>query len=178
MPETHIVGFDPASVRNVGWAHVVITENDNGIEKLEIKAGTLVIEQVDDPWQALWPMFFFADTFIQESKPELVIMEKTSSFSGGFITGQVSNSMGAILAACGKNQCTVQFVYPSHVKKVIVGKGRATKSEMKRSVAALIEKYVGKKPKFDSEHAYDALGNVFCWLLENKFLGENWNGAA
>lgn len=165
-----IVSADPASYKNLGVSKFTFA----GDNKFEIEAATLVLSNVtqSDPWLALWPTFQFFDEFITKNDPDLVIIEKTSSFSGSFITGQISNISGVLLAVCGKHECDVQFVYPTHVKKVITGKGKATKIQMKRSVSELIEKYTGQKMKFDSEHAYDACGNIFCWLIDNGLLGD------
>jgi len=93
-------------------------------------------------------------------------------FSGGFVTGQVSNCMGVILSACGKHDLAVAFVYPSHVKKVITGNGRATKGQMKKYVKDMMYQLCGEHVKFDSEHSCDATANILCWLKENKKLGD------
>lgn len=169
-----LIGLDPASFRNLGFATVTYAESNGILKELEIKTGTIVLDKVIEPWQALWPIFHFTDSFIGNISANMMIVEKTSSFSGGFVTGQVSNCIGSILAACGKNNLPVQFVYPTHVKKVITGKGKATKIEMRRSVIKFVEKYTGKKIKFDSEHSCDALSNILCWMIDKQIL-ENPN---
>jgi len=137
-------------------------------QDLNCVAGTVVLPTVESPWQALWPMFIAVDTILADKKPDLVVVEKTSSFSGGFVTGQVSNCMGVILACCGKHELPVLFVYPSHVKKVMTGKGRATKGQMKKSVKNVLSEF-GCETKFDSEHACDATANILA-LLKEKAL--------
>lgn len=179
MALTKIAAFDPASYRNLGWSVMDVKETKSkGIEKLDVAAGTFVMPKVDQPWQMLWPLFTVVEQFFENKKPDLVIIEKTSSFAGGFITGQVSNCIGVILACCGKFSIPVTFVYPSHVKKVIVGKGKATKTEIKKAVAQTLAEVTGadeKQIKFDSEHAYDAVANILCFMIDEGFLetGEN-----
>jgi Holliday junction resolvasome RuvABC endonuclease subunit len=135
------------------------------------------MSKVDQPWKMLWPLFLIVEQLFEKQKPDLVIIEKTSSFSGGFITGQVSNCMGVILACCGKFQLPVSFVYPSHVKKVLTGKGRATKTQMKKAVKEIMSDITDPniKVEYDSEHAYDAVSNVLAFLIDEGFLehGDN-----
>lgn len=171
MSITTVVGFDPASIRNIGWCLVKVHEDETGaMQAFEPAAGTFILSHVEEPWKALWPMFVVTDTFLTNEKPDLVVVEKTSSFSGGFVTGQVSNCLGVILACCGKHNIPVAFVYPSHVKKVIVGKGKATKNQMKKAVETILSDLSGTTYKYDSEHAYDALANVLCWMIEKGFI--------
>ena len=171
MSITTVAGFDPASLRNIGWCLIKVHEDGAGaMQAFEPFAGTFVLSHVEEPWKALWPMFMVTDAFLSKEKPDLVVVEKTSSFSGGFITGQVSNCLGVILACCGKLNIPVTFVYPSHVKKVIVGKGKATKNQMKKAVETILEDLTGTTIKYDSEHAYDALANVLCWMMEKGFV--------
>lgn len=168
-----ILSFDPASKKNVGWSIVSFVQTEKDFQLDAVNGGTFVTNHIE-PWQTLWPVFQFADSVINFHKPDYIVMEKTSSFSGGFVTGQVSNCMGAILAACGKHNSKVSFVFPTHVKKVVTGKGKATKTMMKRSVSSFVLKYLNITLKLDSDHAYDALGNIICWLTDSGYLvGEN-----
>lgn len=161
--------FDPASKKNVGWALLKLKIDNNNIS-MECAGGTLVLKNTPEPWEILWPVFVFTDQFITTSKPDFIIVEKTSSFQGSFITGQVSQCMGAILSACGKHNQNVIFEYPTHIKKVVSGKGKAPKGLMKRSVNNIVQKYTGEKLLLDSDHAYDALANIFCYLIDKGIL--------
>jgi len=178
MAVTKLISFDPASYRNLGWAVVEVSEEDNSIEKIIPAAGTFVMSKVDQPWKMLWPLFLIVEHLFEEQQPDLVIIEKTSSFSGGFVTGQVSNCMGVILACCGKFNVPVSFVYPSHVKKVVAGKGRATKTEIKKAVKEIVSDITepGFKVEYDSEHAYDAVSNVLAFLIDEGFLEGDSDG--
>lgn len=159
-----LVGFDPASTKNLGWSIVSYLEG-----KLDCTAGTFIIPDFDEPWKALWPMYLSVDQLLIEQQPDVVVVEKTSVFRGGFITGQVAGSIGSILIACGKNDLTVEFVYPTHVKKVITGKGQATKSQMKDSVKKILARFE-QMVKFDSEHSCDATANVLSFLSDNGVI--------
>ena len=163
-----VVSFDPASYRNLGWATAEISYKKDELKQVACEAGTFVT-QGDDPWRVLWPMFVFIDDFLTLNKPDLAIIEDTKGFTGGFITGQVSQCMGVILAACVKHEIEVEFVYPSHVKKVVTGDGRATKSQIKNGVKSRLLAMGTEKDetKFNSGHAYDAVSNILCWMIEN-----------
>ena len=163
--ELKIISFDPSSYRNLGCAIATISSKKR---KLSIAASTFVLGDIKStPWHSLWPLFQIVDQFLEQNKPDVVILEKTSSFAGGFVTGQVSNCIGAILAACGKNETFVEFVYPTHVKKVISGKGKCTKSEMRKSVISVLRK-MKCDTEFDSEHAYDAIAGILCFMNDEK----------
>jgi Holliday junction resolvasome RuvABC endonuclease subunit len=160
------VSFDPASFRNLGWAVTDISYTKKGGTSLACEAGTFVM-QGNEPWKVLWPVFLVVDHFLDVHDPDVVIIESTAAFAGGFVTGQVANCIGVILACCMKHDADVKFLYPSHVKKVVSGKGRATKSVMKKAVKKHLDALGVKDSKFDSEHAYDAVANILCWIIEN-----------
>lgn len=166
-----ILSFDPASSKNLGWSIIYVNKKKNK-DKFGFSCvnGTAVFD-VDEPWRSMWPIFVAVDTILEIQKPDIVIIEKTSSFSGGFITGQVSNCIGVILACLGKHQIPiVQFVYPTHVKKIVTGDGRASKTVIKKRVKQIIGLLTGEDIKFDSEHACDATSNILCWLIENNII--------
>ena len=111
MEAAKVLGFDPASIRNLGWSLIDVEESGGSdSEEFTCEAGTLVIPKVSEPWRALWPLFIAIDTIITEKEPDLVVVEKTSSFAGGFVTGQVAGCIGVILACCGKSETAVAFV--------------------------------------------------------------------
>lgn len=171
MPIKVIAGLDPASIKNIGWSIVKI--DTDKLNNIEVSAGTMVMEDVEKYHECLWPMFQAVENFILAYKPSSLVIEKTSSFSGGFITGQVSNCMGVILCCAVKHNITIEFVYPSHVKKVLTGKGKATKSVMKKSVQGILSTMLNidkDKIKYDSEHAYDAVGNILCYLIDGGVI--------
>jgi len=150
-----IIGFDPASVRNLGWSRV----HTEDTKVVQCEAGTFVISKVEEPWQSLWPIMQVVDDFLQKESPDFVVVEQTKTF-GGFIGGQVAGCMGVILACCGKYGVDVKFVHPTHLKKILTGSGKATKAQVKNAVIAEINK------KFDSEHAYDAAAVILCYLSD------------
>lgn len=158
-----ILSFDPASVRNLGWAFINLDQ-----PTMTSDCGTAVLTGWEEPWEALWPLFNVVNDLIEKIKPDNIIVEKTSSFSGGFVTGQVSNCMGVILACLGKHKFQsnqVHFVYPTHVKKVVTGNGKAKKAEIKKNVIAFLDEHQ-QMLKFTSEHDCDAIANIICWLKD------------
>lgn len=171
MAKYTIIGFDPASTRNIGWASLVLSKKPSSDSKMSSwEGGTFVMPVMEERWQVLWPMFSTVEAFLEERLPHLVVVEKTSSFAGGFVTGQVSHCMGVILAACGKLDIPVEFVFPTSVKKLVAGHGRAKKPKMKQSVRKLLEGLGVEKPVFDSDHTADATAGIFYWLIKNGVM--------
>lgn len=159
-----ILSLDPASYRNCGWGKLVVIDK----KIVEYDAGTFVTENQSELWQYCWPIFEFVDNLIATVLPDIVIVEKTSSFRSkfAFISGQISNCMGVIYASCGKHKKEIQYIFPTHAKKILIGKGKATKTEMKKAVINAL-KDIQSNAKISSEHAYDALGNAIVYAKEN-----------
>jgi Holliday junction resolvasome RuvABC endonuclease subunit len=174
MAKYTIIGFDPASTRNIGWAVIELDKKPSKTAKIHSwECGTFVMPNVEERWQILWPMFMLTEAFLEDNKPHLVIVEQTNSFGGRrnmFITGQVSHCMGVMLAACGKHEIDVEFVFPTSVKKLVSNNGRAKKPLMKKSTHKLLEMAGVENIKFDSEHAADATANILYWLIKNDII--------
>ena len=171
MAKFVIVGFDPASTKNIGWSSIILSKKPSNTAKLfSWNGGTFVMPKTDERWQVLWPMFGAVESFLESVNPNLVIVEKTSSFAGGFITGQVSNCMGVIFAVCGKLKIPVDFVFPTSVKKLVAGHGRAKKSQVKKAVRAHLLAAEIDQVEFDSDHTADAASNIIYWLLKNNVI--------
>jgi Holliday junction resolvasome RuvABC endonuclease subunit len=167
MSKYTIVGFDPASTRNIGWSSFSLSKKPSNTAKIsKWSGGTFVMPITEEKWQVLWPMFESVNEFLEEQQPHLVVVEKTSSFAGGFITGQVSHCMGVILAVCGKLSIPVEFVYPTSVKKLVAGHGRAPKGKVKKATKNLLIAAGIEDVKFHSDHTADAAASVFYWLIK------------
>lgn len=168
-----IVGFDPASTRNIGWSSLVLGKKPTKSAKVNSwDGGTFVMPLTEEKWQVCWPMFTAIEDFLEKSNPHIVIVEKTSAFAGGFITGQVSNCMGVIFAVCGKLEIPVEFVYPTRVKKLVAGHGRASKSKVKKAVKQILNNVGIEEVKFHSEHTADASASILGWLIYNGVMLE------
>lgn len=167
-----IASFDPASTRNLGWAVATLDTEQPTPKSTVIKwaCGTFVLPFIEERWKVLWPIFAISESFLSDIDPNVVVIEKTSSFAGGFVTGQVSNCMGVIYAVCGKLECNLEFVYPTTVKKTVAGHGRAKKGAVKKAVNILLERIGVGKVVFDSEHAADASANILYWLIKQEII--------
>jgi len=168
-----IVGFDPASIRNLGWSIIQIQfDKKNNIKKFSCSAGTIVLPLVDNHWEVLYPMSLVIDNFLLKNKPDIVVVEKTNNFQGprGFVGGQISMSMGVILSMCGKYDLDVKFIFPTHCKKVLTGSGKAKKTIIKKSVKKHLNKLGIANPSYNSQHAYDAIGNSIVWMVDNGYF--------
>lgn len=175
MPEIKIIGFDPASTKNLGYCLMSLSGEIGELSVKSLDAGTAVFDTFEDRWKSLGPLLDVVQEVLTNEMPDYVIIEQTNSFRGGksgaFVTGQVSHCIGVILAICSKLKLDVNFVYPTRVKKLLTGKGKATKSEMKKSVKSNLESLgISGEIKFDSDHASDATGNILAWLKDVDLL--------
>jgi len=166
MVSKKIASFDPASFRNLGWA--IFSFVDKKKSKAACRAGTFIGTQPEYGPASLWEFFEIIDEFLKNEKPDIVILEKTSSFAGGFVTGQVSGCIAVIMALCGKHKIPTDSVFPTHVKKVVTGSGKAKKGLIKQSVIAILDDLKCHDFQADSGHAFDAISNIFCWLIDNE----------
>jgi Holliday junction resolvasome RuvABC endonuclease subunit len=159
------VSIDPASYRNCGWSVADIV--DGTIQHID--AGVFVTADVDELWKAYWPISQFVDKLLDDTKPDLVIVEKTSGFATGFVTGQVSHCMGVIFAACGKYNLNISFVMPTSVKMHVAGHGKVTKNQTKKAV----RQYIGDELcTFSGDHAYDSVANILYYLITRNMIPE------
>ena len=156
-----ILSFDPASRTTLGYA--VICKHP---KRIEYSGYTTVIKGETDA-KRLADVFVFVSQLIETVQPTVIVIERTISFAGSFITGQISQNTGVILCAIGNRQTDIpiEYVYPTSVKKSLTGSGKASKADMKKVVA----EYVPNISKL-SEHAIDALANGIYFLKnsENK----------
>jgi Holliday junction resolvasome RuvABC endonuclease subunit len=169
-----IVSFDPASLANLGWACLCTPENDK--ERYTCEAGTFTFSEASQK-ATLNAVYVVADQFLQDMQPDLVLIEKTSSFSGGFVTGQVSACIGVLLSLCGKYDLDTIELFPTHVKKTVSGSGQAKKPAMKQAVTNVLTSRLGfSSVRFNSEHAYDAVANILSYLIDNNMMPEAQDG--
>ena len=155
-----IISCDPASTRNLGWSILELGD------VISCMAGTFVVPDTQEVWQTYWPIYQFMDDLLTKEHPDVVVIEKTSSFrsskAGAFITGQVSHCMGVIFAVCGKHNMNVEFAFPTSVKMQVAGHGKATKSQIVKAVKQFVPNIQGQNL---SEHSYDAVANIIFYLL-------------
>lgn len=174
MAKYNILGIDPASTRNIGWSIIGLSHKSAKSATItEWTGGTFVLPTMNERWEVLWPMFMLLDMFVSTKTPDLVILEKTNQFrqmSGGFITGQVSHCMGVIYAVCGKHKLPVEFAFPTSVKKIVAGSGKASKTELKNSTKTLLQREGIEDVSFDSQHTADAAATIFYWLITNGIV--------
>ena len=110
MERMKLLGLDPASKRNLGWSAVELSPQKQNPKLIcfAIEASTITLPSTKDVWEVQWPLFLSTDALILDQQPDMVIIEKTSHFSGSFVTGQVANCMGTIFAVCGKHNVPVK----------------------------------------------------------------------
>lgn len=149
-----LLSYDPCSYKNLGWAFY---------NQKELITGTHVYDRVNklNTWSGLHRIYECVDASLSWFQPDVVVLEQTGSFRGGFVTSQVTQCIGAILAACGKyHGLNLHFTYPSRVKKLVVGRGNADKDDVRKAVEAwLLAKGLSIHP-CATEHEVDAVASI------------------
>lgn len=161
------LGIDPASYKNLGWCCVVVTGCE-GETFLDVQGATFT--SPCDKWGAenAWVLYNAVEDLIEQTQPDRIVIERTIQFPGSFVSGQINSTIGLILVAAGKYQVPVEWVIPTHMKKVVVGKGKASKTEVRNSLLHWLNGNAKKLEK--SEHCYDAFGAVITWLIDNGII--------
>ena len=118
------------------------------------------------------------DNLIKTHKPEIVITEKPAHMRNGDIARMLTSLHTVIILACLRNNTAYYIVNPKIMKKLVTGKGNATKEDV---CNVLIEKYkfpeeylchkeYYKKDKTKVKEIYydesDSVGNAISYLIE------------
>jgi len=161
------LGIDPASYKNIGWGLVVHDSRDHSIKQVFGETYTTASNSFGP--ESAWELSVFLDAIIQASKPHAIIIERTIQFAGNsFVAGQTNATIGVILSVAGRYCIPCQWVLPTHVKKILTGKGKASKNAI---AAAVKYQLNGTNQLSDTEeHTYDAVASVLTWLIDNEIL--------
>lgn len=155
-----IIGMDPPSSRNCGWAVV------------RFKDGRAILEEkftqvlCDDKLKRLDELYVQLETLIRKHHPEVLCLER--SFGGGlaFVRGGLNEAVGVAKLSCFRNGVKVEEVSPAHLKVVIGGHGKADKNCIMANVAATF----GLK-ETGVEHECDAVAFALTYMIDGGWPG-------
>lgn len=134
-------------------------------------------------WSEDEKIFYIVSSIITIAKDynaDTLIME--AQFIGGLTSKktamQLSRLRGALMYACLLNKITIEYIYPSQVKKIISTHGNADKSCVGEAVMNIykdseIVKALGpvidKSNKNKNSDIYDAIAIVYSHLIKNGY---------
>ena len=152
-----VVGQDPASVRNCGWA--VLIYAGGAIDLIEKYTQILDPEQGD--LIRLKDIYSGLQKIIDRYNPHVLCLERSMGGGLSFVRNNLSENVGVCKLCCFNNGVAVHEISPSHLKKVITGSGKAKKKHIKANVKATF----GLKT-MGSEHECDAVAFAICYLVD------------
>ena len=152
----NILGIDPA-LHNTGWA--IITESDqyvaSGIITTNVKSD--VCTRLAHIWQQIDQLLAAYPCAVCSMEEVFVNSNPHSSLSLGY-------ARGVILGAMGQRGLTCMHLAPASVKKLVTGKGNATKEDVHRALQLWFPAFA---PALHDES--DALAVAFAANLQRKW---------
>jgi len=162
MDDVVMIGLDPSSTKNAGWA---VVELEGGKLSL-LKKFTQKIQRDKEDIGRLKDLYDQTQELIDEFKPKSLVVERSMGGGLQFVRNNLSETVGVVKLCCYINEVEVWEVSPAHIKKVIAGHGRAKKQHIKANVVATF----GLK-KAGPEHECDAAAFVVCQLVDLGWQG-------
>ncbi len=108
-------------------------------------------------------------TFLDETKPELVVMEKLFFATNAKTAIDVAQGRGALLLTVAKRHIPLMDATPLQLKRAITGDGTADKKQMQEMMMRLLNLNAPPQP----DDAADALGlAIYGALMRQRVLQE------
>lgn len=186
-------GFDPPSVRNLGYA---LFDVDNECREVALLDGGIIslhekyndeIYDYDYAVKSLKLMDFLRGFYADKKISEIVIEKQVLSkrgnrFSTPFVTVQ-TNIMANIIQMVACQECISRnVIHNKTLKKHITGNGNAKKSDVMDAVVGLInldidyEGYTQKQWLTRFEHTIDAMALVLGFYIGEKYKPISYDG--
>ena len=129
-----ILGVDPG-LKATGYGFI---EFNKGMIRL-IETGTIEPKQKDLFQDRLNKIYIILDELIQEHKPEVMVLEKLYSHHNHPITSSILGHVrGVICILCAKRSVELAELSPKRIRKSVAGNGNASKIQVKRLVAEIL----------------------------------------
>lgn len=163
-PIRRILGIDPGSTV-VGFACIEIV----GARALSprdfriVDAGVLRAPAKEEHAVRLGILHNTLFNLATELAPDCCVMERAFSGVNPFTALRLGEARGALISSLCRVGVALEEIAPAHAKKVIAGKGNATKEQVAQVLATIWKFERGALP-FD---ATDALSLALAWALGN-----------
>ncbi len=154
-----ILGLDPGS-RVTGFG---LVREISGAASL-VEAGTIRCSQEQEA-DRLGHIFSELAKIIARHQPDEAAVEDVFTAKNARSALKLGQARGSALAACALAGLAVSGYAPTHVKKNIVGQGRAEKEQ----VAFMVAQILGVRKPDWAKDASDALAVAVCHLNERRF---------
>ena len=157
-----ILGIDPAlTVTGYG----VINVSGRGISLIE--AGVVTTSSKDNTPHRLDRIYEAVTKLISETSPDVMVLEKLYAHyrhpTTAYLLGQ---ARGVICLACANKNLPLAEYAATRVKKAIVGKGLASKYQVQRMVASMLN--INRLPKYTDVTDALALAIAHSYIMRFK----------
>jgi crossover junction endodeoxyribonuclease RuvC len=157
-----VVGMDPSSFRNCGWA--VVSYKSNSVALLDKFTQVFPGEESDiSRYRAVYDKLA---EIIKKYNPSVLCLERSMGGGLAFVRNNLSETVGVAKLCCHDNNVKIFETSPSHLKKIVAGHGSAKKKAIKANIVATFG--LGKS---GAEHECDAASCALSLIVD---LG--WNG--
>jgi crossover junction endodeoxyribonuclease RuvC len=158
QPSVIVIGMDPASYRNCGWAVLEMT----AIKKpVLLEKFTQVLQREQDDLGRLRDIYEQLAELIKKHHPGYLCLERSMGGGLAFVRNNLSENVGVAKLCAYDNSVKVIEVSPAHLKKVITGHGRAKKKHIMANVCAEFG-----LEKAGVEHECDAAAIALSYLID------------
>jgi crossover junction endodeoxyribonuclease RuvC len=157
------MGIDPASIRNLGVG-IVVADIDNRSFDVKLHT-TVVLPDFKTDAARLKYIYGQIEDVIKEYNPTILAIELSMGFGKSFVRKNLQESVGVIKLCCENYGIQVVEEAPTHMKLVIAGSGKASKTDMKQwiKIATKLE-----KPK--TEHEADAVATALTFMIDEDYI--------
>lgn len=152
-PCLHVLGIDPGS-QCLGWG---LVRESSGVLSL-VACGT-IRPKGESFSQRLGSLFLDLAAIVAEHRPDEAAVESVFTHKNVTSALKLGQARGVAVAACAAHGVPVTDYEPTQVKKMLVGAGRAEKSQ----VSFMVGQVLGCKPDWPVD-AGDALACAICHL--------------
>lgn len=158
-----VMGIDPASVRNLGLG-IVVADKESRSFRVDVHT-TVVLPEFKNNGDRLKYTYDKVEAIIKEHNPEILAIELSLGFGNAFVRQNLQESVGVIKMCCSIHGVEVVQEAPTHMKLIIAGSGKATKSDMKKWI-----KIATKLDKPKTEHEADAVATALTYLIDEDVI--------
>ncbi|HHD82482.1 MAG TPA: crossover junction endodeoxyribonuclease RuvC [Bacteroidetes bacterium] len=156
------IGIDPG-FRNTGYA--IIEYKQYGFKLVEY--GLVKTNVKEDVAVRLMTIFSGIDAIIKDKKPDLFAIETVFSGKSYQSSLKLGQARAAAIIAASVNGLKVKEFAPREVKKIVTGKGNASKSAVKYMVEKLLNIEIPQKENDISDACAIAIGCLMDYDREN-----------
>ena len=169
-----IIGIDPGS-RILGYAAIDVPVQGvamiSGIQLLEV--GVLRAPPIEVHSMRIGMLHNAAAELFERVEPVECVIERAFTGINQLSALRLGEARGAIIAAAVAMGATIREIAPAKAKKVVTGKGNATKEQVAMALEALLGFSRGAMPL----DATDALAIAVAHALNPSVLQDDWEDA-